>query len=179
MEPINESYKWHIDSSKETYISTKETCKRDIYKRHVRETYLYMTHIFVKRDIYSTKKTCKRNIYKRHVKEIPLTEEIRLKIVGSPDFSGFPRKVFEWQGLHLLALKPSMKSWALPRKRVGYVTYHIKQLFTGVPQISNEFSREFTMSPSLKRSIRETDRSDTPVKSRETPVKTCWKFWKS
>jgi len=54
-----------------------------------------MTHIFVKRDIYSTKKTCKRNIYKRHVKEIPLTEEIRLKIVGSPDFSGFPRKVFE------------------------------------------------------------------------------------
>jgi len=91
MKPINETYKWHIDSSKETYISTKETCKRDMYKRRVKETYLSMTHIFVKRGLYSTKKTCKRDIYKRHVKEIPLTEEIRLKTVGSPDFSGFPK----------------------------------------------------------------------------------------
>jgi len=42
------------------------------------------------------------------------------------------------------------------------VPVHIKQLFTGVPQISNEFSREFMVSPSLKRSIRETDRSGHP-----------------
>ena len=62
-----------------------------MYKRRVKETYLAMTHIFVKRGLYSTKKTCKRDIYKRHVKEIPLTEEIRLKTVGSPDFSGFPK----------------------------------------------------------------------------------------
>ena len=67
MRPINDT---EIHQKRHTFE------ERDMCKRHIQET-------------------CKRDIYKRHVKEIPLTEEIRLKIVGSPDFSGFPRKVFE------------------------------------------------------------------------------------
>jgi len=44
---------------------------------------------------------------------------------------------------------------------------HIKHVFTGVPEISNKFSREWTESPSLKRSTRKSGRSGDP------------KIWKS
>jgi len=36
----------------------------------------------------------------------PLTEEIRLKIFGSPDLDGFPVFSYEWQGLRLLTWNP-------------------------------------------------------------------------
>ena len=42
------------------------------------------------------------------------------------------------------------------------VPVHIKHVLTGVPKISNEFSHEDTECPSLKRSIRKTDRSCDP-----------------
>ena len=43
---------------------------------------------------------------------------------------------------------------------------HIKHVFTGVPEISNEFSRESTESPSLKRSTRKSGRSRDSIFSR-------------
>ena len=39
---------------------------------------------------------------------------------------------------------------------------HIKHVFTGVPKISNEFSREYAESPSLKRSTRKSSRFIDP-----------------